>query len=100
MRGWLFVIFLDSPEKRAAGARHDHFYDSDPSPKVGYGATKHNKIIDPVLRNGPFLQNPGLEPSDLAVSCLKTVPEAKMEELANLGASSLIRRFLIRDTSL
>ena len=33
---------------------------------------------------GTFLQNPGLEPSDLAISCLQTVPQAKMEELANL----------------
>ena len=58
------------------------------------------KIIDPVLPNGTFLQNPGLEPSDLAISCLQTVPQTKMKQLANLGASSLIRRFLIRDTSL
>ena len=29
--------------------------------------TKHNKIINPVLQNGTFLQNPGLEPSDLAI---------------------------------
>ncbi len=63
-------------------------------------STTHNKISDPVLPNGTFLQNPGLEPSDLAISCLQTVPKAKMEELANLGASSLIRGSLFRDTSL
>ena len=56
--------------------------------------------MDPVLPNGTFLQNPGLEPSDLAISCLQTVPKAKMEELANLGVSSLIRGSLFRDTSL
>ena len=67
---------------------------------MGQGVTKHNKIIDPVLPNGTFLQNPGLEPSDLVISCLQTVPKAKMEELANLGASSLIRGSLFRDTSL
>ena len=43
------------------------------------GALKHNEIINPVLQNGTFLQNPGLEPSDLALSGLQTVPETKWQ---------------------
>ena len=49
------------------------------------GATKHNKIIDPVLQNGTFLQDPGLEPSDLALSGLQTVPETKWQSWRILG---------------
>ena len=49
---------------------------------------------------GEVVENPSLELSDLAIPCLQRVPKTKMEQLANLGASSLIRRFLVRDTSL
>ena len=70
------------------------------APKVEEGARKPNEKINPVLQTGTFLQDPGLKPSDLAISCLQTVPKAKVEELANLGASSSITGSLFRETSL
>ena len=56
----------------------------------GSGATKHNKIIDPVLQNGTFLQDPGLEPSDLAISGLQTVPKTKWQSWRILGQVSYL----------
>ena len=45
-----------------------------------------NEIINPVLQNGTFLQDPGLEPSDLALSGLQTVPEtSKTSKTENYG---------------
>ena len=67
-----FLLFYSVPGRapyithvweRGEEARHYHFYDKGPAPKVGQGATKHN------------------------ISVLPGVPKNKIQQLAILGAS-------------
>ena len=62
------------------------------------GALKHIERINPVLQNGTFLQNPGLEPSDLAIPWAVKLGKAELENigrasLANLGSSFSFKGF-------
>ena len=50
------------------------FFNRDWIPAASPEAIKHNEIINPVIQNGTFLQNPGLEPSDLAIRQFRGVP--------------------------